>query len=45
MSSSSKQSTGTVPKGNKAEKKEGKSLERKSSAGQLINVSSGHCYL
>lgn len=39
MSSGSRQSTGTVPKGNKTEKKVEKSLERRSNAGQHVNVS------
>lgn len=39
MSSTSKQSTGTVPKTNKAEKKIEKPQERNSNAGQHINVS------
>lgn len=45
MSSASKQSTGTVPKGNKSEKKVEKSLERRSNTGQHVNVSAGHCII
>lgn len=41
MSSAPKQSTGTVPKANKAEKKVEKSLERRPNTGQHINVSAG----
>lgn len=39
MSSAPKQSTGTVPKANKGEKKVEKSLERRPNTGQHINVS------
>ncbi|XP_037032801.1 GATA zinc finger domain-containing protein 14 isoform X2 [Bradysia coprophila] len=41
MSSTSKQSTGTVPKANKSEKKMDKSSERPSNAGQHINGFAG----